>query len=706
VARGTLGRVKEREGRVAALASLGTGTRRWADVLLAGLVVLVVGMMIVPLPTPMLDVLIASNISVAVLLILVAMYLPDAIAFASFPTVLLVTTLYRLALNVSSTRLILLQADAGRVIYSFGNFVVRGNYVVGAVVFLILTLIQFIVIAKGSERVAEVGARFTLDAMPGKQMSIDAEVRSGGISQEEARRRRKLLQRESQFYGAMDGAMKFVKGDAIAGIVITVINILGGLAIGVVQRDMSALDAIRTYGLLTIGDGLVSQIPALLISTAAGLVVTRVASEEEGGSLGGEIGKHVFGNARALTIAAVFLVALAIVPGLPAMPFLVLAAVFGLLAWRLRRAGRADAAPEAVAVQKEAARETKARAAMVPLVVPVAIELGEALAAEVLGEGGSGPLLEREVPRLRDEIFLDLGVALPGVRARAAGGLEPASYLIALQEVPVASGELRPGRCLALGAPSVVASAGATGEEGVDPTTGRVATWVEPSTRDALEAAGITVLDPSAVIAMHVGALVRRRAGDLVGIQETQSMLDQLERVYPALVRNVVPKPVSLALLTDVVKRLAEEGVSVRALREILEALAVYAPNERDPVALTELVRAALRRQITHRHAPSGTLAVYLLDAAIEDAIRDSVQRTATGSYLALAPDTARDILDAVRRELERGTGGGAPVILTQADVRRFVRRLVEVELPDVTVLSYQELAPEVSVQPLARIGV
>ncbi len=674
-----------------------------ADVVLATVILLVVGMMIVPLPTGLLDVLIAGNISVAVLMLLVAMYISGGLEFTAFPTILLVTTLYRLALNVSSTRLILLQADAGDVIQAFGNFVVQGNYVVGAVVFLILTLIQFLVIAKGSERVAEVGARFTLDAMPGKQMSIDAELRSGAISQDEARRRRSNLQRESQFYGAMDGAMKFVKGDAIAGIVITVVNVLGGLAIGVAQRGMSAGDALATYGLLTIGDGLVSQIPALLISTAAGLVVTRVASEQEGSTLGGDVAAQVFGDPRALTIAAVFLLVLAAVPGLPALPFLVLAIAFFVTARHLTRA----VAPEevtAVVAKEEAARETKARQAMVPLMVPVSVEVGSGLAEVVAGEGGSGPLLEEEVPLLRDRLFLDLGVALPGVRARATAHLEPERYVIAMQEVPLASGVVRPTMALALDAPGVVAGLGVDGEGTTDPATGAPATWVPLESIELLEAGGIPALGPAALVAHHLGAVVRRRAGQLVGIQEAQSMLDQLERAYPALVRNVVPKPVAIALLTDVLRRLVEEGVSVRPLREILEALATYAPNERDPVSLTELVRASLRQQITHQHAIDGVLPVVLLDPAIEEAVRDAIQRTASGSYLALPPAVARDILEAFK--LECRPEDGPAIVLTQADVRRFVRRLVEVELPDVTVLSYQELAPEVTVQPLGRVAI
>ncbi|MDH5492726.1 MAG: type III secretion system export apparatus subunit SctV [Myxococcales bacterium] len=676
--------------------------RRFADAALAALVLLIVGMMIVPLPTWLLDLLIASNISIAVLMILVAIYMTGGLSFTSFPTVLLVTTLYRLALNVSSTRLILLQADAGDVISAFGDFVVRGNYVVGAVIFLILTLIQFLVIAKGSERVAEVGARFTLDAMPGKQMSIDAELRAGSITQEEARSRRNMLQRESQFYGAMDGAMKFVKGDAIAGIVITVVNILGGLAIGVAMRDLSAVESLRLYGLLTIGDGLVSQIPALLISTAAGLVVTRVASEEEGGSLGGDVAHQIFGNARALAIAALFLLALAIVPGLPAVPFLVLAAIFGATALRLERGGRPGAGLEAVAVEQEAARETKARAAMVPLVVPVAVELGPELAARLLDEGGGGALLEEEIPSLRDLLFLELGLGLPGVRARRAEGLEPDEYLIALQEIPILGGRAPLGRSLALADGARLASLGLEAE----PDEEAGGAWVPEGSETLLESAAIASLDAAALVARDVGRAVRRRAHDLMGLQEVQGMLDQLERAYPAVVRNVVPKPVSLSLLTDVLRRLVEEGVSVRPLREILEALGTYAPHERDPVALTELVRSALKRHITFKHAQDGVLSVYLADPGLEEAVRDSIQRTASGSYLAMAPDQVQDILGVIRSELLPASQEAPPILLAQADVRRFLRRLVEVELPDLVVLSYQELAPEVMVQPLARIAI
>ena len=676
--------------------------RRFADVALAAVVLLVVGMMIVPLPTTILDVLITGNISIAVLMLLVAMYMRDGLHFSAFPTVLLVTTLYRLALNVSSTRLILLQADAGDVIAAFGDFVVRGNYVVGAVVFLILTLIQFLVVAKGSERVAEVGARFTLDAMPGKQMSIDAELRSGALSQDEARRKRRQLQRESQFYGAMDGAMKFVKGDAIAGIVITVINILGGLAIGVGMRDLSATDALATYGLLTIGDGLVSQIPALLISTAAGLVVARVASEDEDASLGGDVASQIFGDPRALKVAAAFLLVLAIVPGLPAVPFLLLAGLFFVTARRLL-AKPAPTEAGAVVAKQEAARETKARKAMVPLVVPVSVEVGEGLAEAVADGAGSGPLLEEEVPRLRDRLFLDLGVALPGVRARAVPVLEPEQYVIAMQEVPEAQGTLRPDRLFVAEPPAVLASYGVVAEPGRDPVTGGDAAWVGEEDREVLEAAGLEVLAPATLVAFHLDAVVRRKAKSLVGIQEVQSMLDQLERAYPALVRNVVPKPVSLALLTDVLRRLVDEGVSIRPLREILESLATFAPHERDPVTLTELVRMGLQAQITHRYMEAGGIAAYVLDDEIEEAIADAIQREPGGSYLALPKHVAKEMVEAIKHETQPELGP-AVLITRKPGIRRFTRRLIETDLPDLHVVARGELKPEAPIDVLASV--
>ncbi len=638
------------------VSSGGRASRGVSDAALAAVVLAVVGTMILPLPTPLLDVLIAGNVAAAVLMLLTAMYVRNALDFGAFPTVLLVTTLYRLSLNVASTRLILLDADAGEVIRAFGEFVVGGNYVVGAVVFLVLTLIQFLVIAKGSERVAEVGARFTLDAMPGKQMSIDAELRSGAISQDEARRRRATLERESQFYGAMDGAMKFVKGDAIAGIVIIAVNLVGGVAIGVTTLDLDAGESLRTFGLLTIGDGLVSQIPALLISTSAGLVVTRVASEDEGGSLGADVARQVFGDARALRLAGAFLLGLALVPGLPALPFLAFGGLFGALGLRTGAAPRAARAASAAEAKGGGAPDE--RDARVPLVLPVSVELGSALAAELTTAADHGAPLGAALGAIRDELFVDLGLEIPALRVRERRELAPTALVVLVQEVPARRASIEPG----------------------DPVRAR---------REAIAT---------------IAAALRARAADLIGLQETQSMLDRLERAYPALVRNVVPKPVPLALLADVLRRLADEGVSVRPLREILEALAVHAPHERDPVELTELVRAALRRAITHRHERDGVVRAHVVDPAVEEAVREGIRRTPTGSYLAMAPALARDVIDAARALVPAPEAGGL-VLLCQADVRRYVRRLLESELPDVTVLSYAELAPGVLVEPHGRLA-
>jgi type III secretion protein V len=642
-----------------------------ADAALALLVVSVVAMMIVPLPTWLLDVLIATNLSAAVAILLVVLYVPDALAIATFPTVLLLTTLYRLGLNVASSRLILLQANAGEVIHAFGSFVVRGNYVVGGVVFLILTVIQFVVIAKGGERVAEVAARFVLDAMPGKQMAIDAELRAGTIDGLEARKRRRTLSRESQFYGSMDGAMKFVKGDVIASLVITAINILGGLAIGVAQRGMSVGDALKRYGLLTIGDGLVSQIPALVLSTAAGVLVTRTASEEPDTPLGAELARQLFGMPKALDVAAIFVVLLAVVPGLPAVPFLVLAALL-VLAARSRKAQlRRDALYERTQPPAALAPRTAAQGpSFAPLVQPWTVDVSADLEPLVDDHGHEDDEetrgLRSRLVAVREELFAETGVALPMPRVRVQPTLPTRHAVLSIYEVPA----------------KVV--------------------LVPDETTDA---------EIPAFVAGTMRGLLRARAADFLGLAEVQRMLDELEQVAPATVRNVVPKPVSLTLLVDVLRRLAEEGVSIRDLRAILEALATMAATEKDPLTLTELVRSQLRRFITFRVTRgAGSLGVYLLDPVIEDTIRRSITRTPNGAFLTLAPAASRDVIASVRRALEEPAAGpgrprdGAPrVVLTQPDIRRFVRKLLDTEFPDLVVVSFAELLPEVALQPLGR---
>jgi type III secretion protein V len=622
---------------------------RHADVALAAFVVLIVAMMIVPLPTFALDILISFNIAVSVTLLLVAIYVSEPLKIATFPTLLLLTTLFRLALEVSATRLILTNANAGEVIRAFGNFVVSGNLVVGAVIFVILTLVQFVVVSKGSERVAEVGARFALDAMPGKQMSIDAELRSGHIDHAEARRRRSVLARESQFFGSMDGAMKFVKGDAIAGMVVLLTNIVGGLVIGVWQRHMDLASAARTFTVLTIGEGLVAQIPALVISTGAGILVTRVSSEEEGGHLGRDVGAQILAYPKALALAAGLMGLLALVPGLPTAPFLVLGAGVGFVAFRLMRAP-APAPPQAAPGRVEIRS---------PLLTPITIELGPGLA-----DAPDGPLIRDQLPALRERLFQETGIPLPAVRVRHAGSLPAGGYALRLNEVEMARGLVVPEN-------------------------------------------GVATRPPEEVIASHLLELLRRYGHELLGIQETQGLVDALERTHPALVREVVPKLISPTLLTDVLRRLAEEGISLRSLRQVLGALAEWAPLERDPVALTEHVRAALRRQITAQHVgPRGTLGVYLLDPMIEEAVREAIRKTPTGTYLALEPELARDIVRAAGKAFTSAAGESPPVVITGADIRRFVRRLLEVDHPGVAVLSHQELTPEAKLQPLGRVRV
>jgi type III secretion protein V len=678
---------------------------RYSDVGLAALVMSIVAMMIVPLPTFLLDLLICLNIAIAVTLLLIAMYVNEALKIATFPTLLLITTLFRLALEVSATRLILLEADGGEVIEAFGKFVVSGNLVVGAVIFLILTMIQFIVIAKGSERVAEVGARFTLDAMPGKQMSIDAELRAGHIDHLEARRRRAALARESQFFGAMDGAMKFVKGDAIAGLVVLAVNIVGGLVIGVMQRGMELGAAARLYTVLTIGEGLVAQIPALIISTAAGVIVTRVSSDEEGGHLGKDIGNQILAQPKALAIGAALLFLLALVPGLPGVPFFILAVILGVVARKLLRDPAPATTAPGAAKTEQSPNAAGAKGDPQPLLAPLSLELSPAL-SRAMAPGGRGRLMDELIPAACARLFAEAGIPLPHVKLRAnVQTLPEHGYAFRINEVVMAHAEVHLGAALVLTEPHRLAELGLEGQPGLAPEGGP-ATWLGPGDKEGARLAGLPVQEADEVIAAHVLAVLRRFGHELVGIQESQILLEALERTHPALVREVVPKIVSPVLLTDVLRRLAEEGVSLRNLRLILETLAQWAPSERDPVALTEQVRAALRRPITAKLADaSGKLAVILVDPMIEETIRESIHRTPGGSYLALEPQLSRDIVRAAANVVGAPRPGTRPVVLTNANIRRYLSRLLEPELPHVTVLSYPELAPDVQLQPVGRIA-
>lgn len=636
-----------------------------ADIALAGLVILIVGLMIVPLPTWILDILIATNLSAAVAILLVVLYVPEAIGIATFPTLLLLTTLYRLSLNVASTRLILLQANAGEVIKAFGTFVVRGNYVVGAVVFLVLTIIQFVVIAKGGERVAEVGARFVLDSLPGKQMAIDAELRGGTIDGNEARRRRHQLERESHFYGAMDGAMKFVKGDVIASLVIVIVNILGGLVIGVLMRDMAAVDALKRYGLLTIGDGLVTQIPALILSTSAGVLVTRVASEQADTPLGEELTRQLLGVPQALTAASAFIVLLALVPGLPTVPFLVIGVGLFAVA-RVRAHQKSGEEARAATEPTPRARAGAKEPAFVPLVVPWSVHVSADLET-LLNRGTTGPDgapagLRVLIAALREQLFGELGVPLPSPRVGARADLPERHVVLSLHEIPervfAVSRDLRDDRVCSL-------------------------------------------------VCAETLALLRARIADFVTLAVAQKLLDELEQFAPAAVRNVVPKPVSVPLLRDVLRRLVDEGVSVRDLQGVLEALSSAAPAEKDAQKLTEFVRSQMSRAIPFRLTQgSGELRVVVLDELIEDTIRRAIVRNEAGAFLTLAPAAARDVREAIGQAVAAVPPEVPRVFLTKPDVRHFLRQLIKVDLPQAVVVSYADLLPSVRLVPVARVGV
>jgi type III secretion protein V len=673
----------------------------------------------------MLDLLIVLNMSISILLLLLAMYIPNALHLASFPSLLLVTTLFRLSLNVSSTRLILLHAHAGEVIKAFGNFVVGGNLVVGLVIFLILTIIQFLVITKGAERVSEVAARFTLDAMPGKQMSIDADLRAGAFDMDEARRRRNDLSRESQLFGSMDGAMKFVKGDSIAGLIITAINIIAGIIIGVTMMNMKAVEALNTYAILTVGDGLVAQIPALLISITSGLVVTRVASDDSDNHLGKDISTQLLAQPRAFYIASVLITLFGIIPGFPFVPFFVLGSSCGLIGYGLMRTQRLKAegrlmpepgqAPSEEDVKEQREKRIQAQKIqegqsqqMLPVVTPIALEVAADLIPLVEDTGEGSKFLGEMVPMMRDGLFYELGVRFPGIRVRGnESDMPPGSYLIMINEIPLVMGTVSLSKVLVNDTVERLRLLNIEGEPATNPANGNECAWIDSEYQEVAEQAGLTTWDAAGYIVLHLSSVLRKNGSEFVGIQEVMNMLEQLEQAFPALVKETVPKVVSPFQLTDILRRLIEEEISIRDLRSILQSLAEWGQVEHDTVMLTEYVRAALKRYISHKYTRGqNTLIVYLLDPQIEETVRSSIQHTSSGSYLALEPEITQEILSAVRTEVgSLPPTAQNPVILTTMEIRRYFRKLVELEFPHLAVLSYQELSPDMNIQPIARIS-
>lgn len=670
---------------------------RNSDVVLAVAVVAIVGMMVIPLPPLLLDLLLALNIGLAVTILLVSLYIQEPLDFSVFPSLLLILTLYRLSLNISSTRLILLQANAGKVITAFGNFVVGGNYVVGIVVFLILMVIQFIVITNGAGRVAEVAARFTLDGMPGKQMSIDADLNAGLITEDEARGRRKAVEDEADFYGAMDGASKFVKGDAIATVVIVLVNILGGFIIGMMQLNMSLLEALQTYTLLTVGDGLVSQIPALLISTATGIIVTRTAAEE---NMGTDLVRQVAGNHRALLIVAGLLAGFALVPGLPKVPFVAMSVALGAAGFFLRRdAHQAEAKAQAEAEMAQAAPPAAQDAAQVMDLLQLdalAVEIGYGL-IPLVEEGASTGLLSR-ITMIRRQTALELGFVLPKIRVRDNLQLPPNVYAFKLRGEEIARGSLMLGHYLALA--SGPPAEDLPGIPTTEPAFGLPALWIDTGHKERAETLGYTVVDPASVVATHLTEAVKTHAPEILTRQDVRDLLDNLKELHPALVDDLMPNLLSLSDVQEVLKNLLRERVSIRDLVTILETVSGLAPSFKDPDLLSEMARRALARTIINQYrAADGTLRVITLGPAVEKAMSQALGDPSQGFSLHLEPRLAQHLLEATAARMEDLAGEGyPPVVLCSAAVRLAFKRLTERALPNLAVLSYNEIAPGVDV--------
>ena len=681
-----------------------------SDLILAMLIISIIMMLIFPVSPHVIDVLIAINLAVSIILLFVALYIQKAVHLSMFPSLLLITTLYRLGVNISSTRQILLHAYAGEIINSFGHFVVGGNYVVGGIVFLIITIVQFIVVTKGAERVAEVAARFTLDAMPGKQMSIDADLRAGTIDQQQARELRLGLQKESQLYGAMDGAMKFVKGDAIASIVIAVINIIGGLIIGVVMHGMTIGQSARVYSLLSIGDGLVSQIPALMIAITAGIVTTRVSSERKDAHLGKEISEQLLRQPKALMIAGGVLLLMAAIPGFPAWAFLILSPLVGLIGfvfWHSAKKVSAKAAAGISSVDTDVPGHAVSggTAEDYALTLTVVLEVGSALSLLIRKDKQGITFIDQMIPKMRHALYQDLGVRFPGVHVRTdSPSLETNEYAIHLNEVPILRGKIILKHLLTneteetlrrYNIPFIISQG----------TLGMPSLWVDEKYQEILGRAGIRYWTGLEVMILHLSKFYRQYASDFIGIQEVRAILEFIEKSFPDLIKEVT-RLVPLQKLTEILRRLVQEQVSIKDLRTILEALSEWGQSEKDTVLLTEYVRSSLKRYISYKYSQGqSVLSVYLLDSEIEDMVRAAIKQTSAGSYLALDPDSVQLILHSMRNIVApTPPGGQPPVLLTAIDVRRFVRKLIEGEFPEMSVVSYQEIIPEIRIQPLGRV--
>ncbi|MDR1160474.1 MAG: flagellar biosynthesis protein FlhA [Syntrophomonadaceae bacterium] len=674
---------------------------KYSDVLIAILVVTVVMIMIIPLNASILDVLLSFNISFALIIIMVSMFVKDSLEFSGFPSLLLVMTLFRLSLNVASTKLILLNGYAGEVIETFGQFVIGGNTVVGMVIFLILVVIQFIVITKGAERVSEVAARFTLDAMPGKQMAIDADLNSGLITEADARSRREKIQREADFNGAMDGASKFVKGDAIVNIIVVMINIAGGLAIGVLQRGLSFSEAVSVYTILTVGDGLVTQIPALLISTATGIIVTRSAANVD---LGAELGQQLFNFPRALGLVAVILAILGTI-GLPMVPMYTLALIFGALFFVFRRIDK-KAEEQVDEEQLREAEHIKSPDNVVELlsVEKMEMELGYGLIPLVDADQG-GDLLERIV-MIRRQCAVEMGFIMPPIRIRDNMQLKPNQYTIKIKGLEIASGELMLDSLLTIG-PDIENDTTLAGTDTLEPAFGLPARWINVEQKEEAENRGYTIVDPPSVLATHITSILKTYAHELLGRQEVNSVIDYVKGQNPVVVEELIPDLMSIGDVQRVLANLLKEEVSIRDMNTILETLADYAKLTKDTDVLTEYVRQSLRRQITKQFINADKkISVLTLDPALEETLRESVQQSDYGSFLALDPDIAQQMVDKLQHHYQDLTQKGVtPIVICAPVLRIYFKRLVDRFISNLVVLSYNEIDTNANVEVIGMVS-
>lgn len=676
--------------------------KRSSDLVISGLIISIVLLIIVPLSPGVLDILLTLNITIGMVILLITMFTVEPLQFSVFPSLLLVTTLFRLALNISATRLILSHAAAGKVIAAFGQFVVGGNYVVGMVVFIIITVIQFVVITNGAGRVAEVAARFTLDAMPGKQMSIDAEFNAGLINEKEARERRRRLQREADFFGAMDGASKFVRGDAIAGIIIIMINILGGFIIGVAQKNMELLQAVQTYTMLTIGDGLVAQIPALLISTATGIMVTRSTSDA---SFGKDLSRQFTNYPRVLMIVACMLFVLGLIPAMPNLLFMALAGGMGYYSYYMIRKDNKEKILDkerAAALQAQEQKKEPENVFTYFQVDTLEIEIGYNLIS-LTDEKQGGDLLQR-LAAVRRQCAGEMGIYVRPIRIRDNLQLNPNAYSFKLRGAEIASGELMPGHYLAmdpLGQDLQVKGIATT-----EPTFGLPAWWVSPEDRDRVELTGFTVVDCSTVLVTHITEVIKRYAHELLGRQEVKELIDVVKERNPVVVDELLPDLLTLGEVQKVMQNLLRERVPIRDLASILEALADGARVSRDTDYLTEHARQSLARTICRQYIGAGAkISVLTLHPRLEQTIVDSIEQTQLGSYPVLEPGLARRILDKLKGSIEKLTIIGLPpVVLCSARARLPFRRLLERYLPNVAVLSLNEIAPSIEIEAIGTV--